>query len=319
MATNSRAGIANVVPPTFALEPFDKIKTKWSRWVKRFEGALEIFGVPVASRKNLILHYMGTETYNILCDHIAPTEPECKTYEEIVTVLGEYFDPEPLEMVELWKFRHLKQLENQSVLEYATMLQRESKYCKFEDYLQKGLRNQFVFGLQNERIKARLIEERDLTFEKAKQVAVSMEISGEGASLLNRKFQELNLTEKAEEVDHVTQRGRREQITNTCYRCGKEGHLANRCVHIGTYCRGCNRKGHLKKVCMRQGASFKKESSQYKSQNKPFKKYHTNMIEDEAEQKLQDYDDEDYDDQHCDDDTGYGDSQPRTSNATPTL
>ncbi|XP_055615373.1 uncharacterized protein K02A2.6-like [Toxorhynchites rutilus septentrionalis] len=187
---------AVVMPPTFALEPFDRNKSKWSRWVKRLQGAMEIFGVPQTSKKNLLLHYMGSETYNILCDHLSPVEPETKTFEEIVTTLGDFFDPVPLEMVELWKFRSRMQKEGETISEFITALQREAKYCKFDDYLPNALRNQLVFGLRNQRIRTRIIEERDLTFDKAKQISLSMEASGEGAEVLNRRMHEVNLMDR---------------------------------------------------------------------------------------------------------------------------
>ncbi|XP_055645629.1 uncharacterized protein K02A2.6-like [Toxorhynchites rutilus septentrionalis] len=98
-------------------------------------------------------------------------------------------------MVELWKFRQRMQREGESITEYITALQRDAKYCGFGEYLQKGLRNQLVFGLRNQRIRTRLIEERELTFDKAKQIALSMEASGEGAEVLNRRY-EVNLAER---------------------------------------------------------------------------------------------------------------------------
>ncbi|XP_055533820.1 uncharacterized protein LOC129723554 [Wyeomyia smithii] len=191
VATRSAA-----IPPSFAVETFDKNKSKWSRWVKRFEGALLIFGIPEANRKNMLLHFMGAETYDVLCDNLFPTEPENKTYNEIVTLLGEYFDPKPLEMVELWKFSKRMQREGESIAEFITALQREVKYCEFGEYLPKGLRNQLVFGLRNHRIRTRLIEEKNLTFDKAKQIALSMEASGEGAEVLNQRMQDVNLMDR---------------------------------------------------------------------------------------------------------------------------
>lgn len=243
-------GAAAAFPPMFTVEPFDRNKSKWSRWVKRFEGALNIFAVPPANRKEMILYYMGAETYNLLCDHLAPAEPENKTYQEIVTALEKFFDPEPLEMVELWKFRSRVQKEGESVMDFVTALQRESKYCHFGDYLEKALRNQLVFGLRNQRVKTRLIEEKELTFEKAKEIAVSMEASGEGVEVLNWKVHELNLVDKFYNRDQrptskdrrmtTRESGTASKVTNTttnkCFRCGSETHLANRCVHKNTVC-----------------------------------------------------------------------------------
>lgn len=40
-----------------------------------------------------------------------------------------------------------------------------------------ALRNQFVFGLQNKKSQARLLERKDLDFEQAVKIAVTMELS----------------------------------------------------------------------------------------------------------------------------------------------
>nr|XP_029719600.1 uncharacterized protein K02A2.6-like [Aedes albopictus] len=190
------AGTATPVAGSFAMEPFDKDKSKWARWVKRLEGGFRMFNVPVNRHKDYLLHYMGAATYDILCDHISPIEPETKSYAEIVTTLDAFFDPEPLEMVEVWKFRTRTQKEGETVKEFVTELQRDAKFCKFGNYLKTELRNQLVFGLRSKRIRSRLIEEKGLTFEKALEIALSMEASGEGAEMFEKRSQDVNYTER---------------------------------------------------------------------------------------------------------------------------
>lgn len=264
------------IPPTFNFEPFDRTKTKWGRWVKRLEGAMRLFGVNNNVMQSVLLHYMGSETYNILADNVSPDEPENQTYQQIVDVLGNYYDPEPLEMVELWKFRSRTQMEGESIAEFITALQREAKYCKFGDYLQNALRNQLVFGLRNQRIRSRLIEEKALTFDKAKDISLAMEASGEGAEVLNRKLHELNLIDNS--AHH--QRSSTSKVTNntnkTCYRCGSETHLANVCRHKDTVCGFCRKKGHLQRVCLSTppDSKFKKDDN---------KKLKTHLVEEEGE------------------------------------
>lgn len=297
-AAGSAAGFVAAVPSTFTFEPYDKHKSKWSRWVKRLESAMLIFGVPAASKLNMLLYYMGAETYNLLCDHLSPIEPETKSYDEVVAALDGYFDPEPLEMVELWRFRSRNQREGETITEFITALQREAKHCKFDTYLQKALRNQLVFGLRNQRIRSRLIEERELTFDKAKDIALSMEASGEGADVINRRMQDVNLMDGRKTKRHPAQAaapsGSTVQVTNTtnrtCFRCGSDAHLANVCAHKDTICSHCKKKGHLKRVCI----SFTSATAMMRRSTLASKhsKFNANMVEQEEEEASEDSDNE---------------------------
>lgn len=63
-------------------------------------------------------------------------------------------------------------------------LQKLSSHCKFGSYLKTALRNQFVFGLRNQRIQSRLLEVADLMMEKALKTATMMELAEQGVSKL---------------------------------------------------------------------------------------------------------------------------------------
>ncbi|KAK9754287.1 hypothetical protein QE152_g1374 [Popillia japonica] len=115
-----------------------------------------------------LLHYMGSEAYDIVCDKISPEKPSEKSYEELISVIKSHYSPEPLEIAEIFRFLQRKQHEGESALEYLTALQRLATTCKFADYLKKALRNQFVFGLRAQNIQSRLLEQRNLTFENVK-------------------------------------------------------------------------------------------------------------------------------------------------------
>lgn len=53
-----------------------------------------------------------------------------------------------------------------------------SRYCEFGRFLEEALRDKFVCGLNSERIKQRLLTEDGLTFERACEITIGMELAG---------------------------------------------------------------------------------------------------------------------------------------------
>lgn len=90
------------------------------------------------------------------------------SYKEITKVLEEHFDPAPNEILENYRFYLRKQEDGESCAEYVVVLRRMAATCNFGEYMEKALRNQFVFGLRNQLIQSRLLEQKDLTLNKAK-------------------------------------------------------------------------------------------------------------------------------------------------------
>ncbi|XP_052889020.1 uncharacterized protein LOC128297423 [Anopheles moucheti] len=150
-------------------------------------------------------------------------------------------------MVELFKFWKRKQQEGESVADYGKVLQKDAKYCDFGEYLNKALRNQFVFGLQNKAMQTRLMEEKELTWVKARTMALAMEATQKGIGIVRSEAVEVKFVEKSK-----TPEGKQKNPKWTavkCYRCGSDGHVANNCRHVTTTCLKCNKVGHLQRVC----------------------------------------------------------------------
>lgn len=257
--------------PIFQFEAFDRTKTTWSRWVERFQLALEIFGADRARRKKYVLHFMGSETYNVLCDRIYPKTPNQLLYKEVVDTLQEYFDPVPNEILENYRFHLCKQKEEQSCDDFIKELRRLSAHCNFGAYLETALRNQFVFGLKNNHMRVRLLEKKDLTLEKAVETVKAMEMSSKGGAEIQEKS-----TVNALHTQNKSKRNKRHASNapsnnnnnnsnpandkvRSCFRCGSKQHLATSCGHVNSICRFCSKKGHLQAVCFKK----KKEATNF--------------------------------------------------------
>uniref|UniRef100_A0A182PUQ5 CCHC-type domain-containing protein n=1 Tax=Anopheles epiroticus TaxID=199890 RepID=A0A182PUQ5_9DIPT len=217
----------------FVFEPFDSTNCKIQRWLERLEIAFKIHRVTEEDKRDYLLHYMGSTTYDVLCNKLKNANPQTKSFTEIVSILQEHFNPNPLEILENFKFASRKQRENESLCEYLMDLEKLAQSCNFGDYLDKALRNQFVFGLQNRAIQSRLLEVRDLTLDKAKDIAFGMEMS-------NRGTDEIQGAVSTYSVQHIVGASKKKskvpstQRKGTCYRCGNEDHLADKCRHQRT-------------------------------------------------------------------------------------
>lgn len=116
-------------------ETFDETKSSWERWLTRFESSYDICALKNDIKLKLLLHFIGIDTFDLLCEKFAPSTPEEKTYEVMKNTLKAIFDPSPLEIVENYRFHLRKQAEDESVEEFSIALRKLALHCKFGNYL----------------------------------------------------------------------------------------------------------------------------------------------------------------------------------------
>ncbi|XP_011858092.1 PREDICTED: uncharacterized protein LOC105555676 [Vollenhovia emeryi] len=247
---------------TINIDFFDVKQQTFRRWLQRLEGAFRFFKIQEGQEKvAYLLHFLGVEAFGILCDRLDPQDPYLLPYDALLNKLKEYYAPEPLEIAEIFVFRKRLQLPEESAQEYMAALQKLSLYCKFGEYLKTELRNQFVFGLRNQRIQGRLLETANLTMESALKTASGMELAEKGVNELK--------SEAAAAVDFVGSNGKalKKKTDNETkvkghsknYKPGRrtnscgQNHLAPDCTlprHVK--CHECGGFGHLQKVCKKK-------------------------------------------------------------------
>ncbi|CAG9817611.1 unnamed protein product [Phaedon cochleariae] len=241
---------------------------EFRRWLQRLEGAFTVFKVTEDLRVPYLLHYIGSKSFEIICDKVSPEDPYQKSFNELIEKMEQFYSPKPLEIAENFRFYQRKQQNGESLQEYAAALQKMSIHCNFGNYLKTALRNQFVFGLSSRRIQARLLESIDLNFDKAVKIATSMELSEKDAIQLhggpNNSLGYLGSTSRDSKPTHHFKNSRdstnsnkisnfsRNSNTVECFRCGG-GHFATKCkLDKNIQCKGCGVKGHLQKVCFKK-------------------------------------------------------------------
>ncbi|XP_061878364.1 uncharacterized protein K02A2.6-like [Entelurus aequoreus] len=256
------------------MDAFDESTEQWSTYVERFEHFVAANGLNEGRKLPVFFSVMGPATYGLLRSLIAPEKPGTKTYDEVVTLLQAHFSPKPIVIAERYRFHKRDQGEGETITQYVTDLKKLSEHCEFGAYLQDALRDRLVCGLNSESIKKRLLTEKDLTYQRAVELAVSIET-------VARESQQLSSSQKVNAVSLSLPPGRK------CTRCGRVNHKMEECFYKDQSCHNCGKRGHIARMCredkggpktthffwvkkgQKMKGKFKKRADQVEAETKP--------------------------------------------------
>ena len=167
----------------------------WESYVARLKLFWRVKKVAEEDKADQFLLFVAFEKLKTLC---SPEEPENKPLQELIALLGKYYKPKPSIMAEHFKFYNRKLMANESVAEYEAELKRLVKICVYSLYrrsintMLQSLRNQFVFGLNNEAWQRRLLQEPGvLTFTRAVEITKAAVAAHKDAQQFNNHKKQL--------------------------------------------------------------------------------------------------------------------------------
>lgn len=230
------------------LEAFDPSLETFPRYIQRVKIYFTANGIEEDKQKFVFLNSLGRKNYNLLANLLSPVGPETKTFNELVETLSKHFQPKSFVIAERHTFQSRYQRAGESITDFAVELKRLTIPCKYEDVtLRVTLRDRFVSGLLRESTRKRLLtEENDLTFERAVEIADSVE----KAVLQARQMNPTGSAERSVSKIHRVPENKPSlgRSLPTCHRCGGP-HLANACRYIDFKCHTCGKTGHIARVC----------------------------------------------------------------------
>ena len=110
-----------------------------------------------------LLTLMGSPTYSLLRNLVAPQKPPEMSYIDIVTTLTKHLAPKPLVFAERFRFYKRNQGAGETINTYVATLRKLARICDFGAQLDDAIRDQLVCGLSSAAIQKRLLSEVTLT------------------------------------------------------------------------------------------------------------------------------------------------------------
>ncbi|XP_061564077.1 uncharacterized protein K02A2.6-like [Cololabis saira] len=234
--------------------PFNSQTQSWEEYCEVLGYFFEANDIDDADKmKAILLSSVGSQTYSLMRNLVSPEKPGDKTFDQLVALLKEHYNPKPSEIVQRFMFYSRTRKPEETVLDFVAGLRKLAQDCNFGDKLKEQLRDRLVCGVADDRIQRRLLSEMDLTFDKALKIAQAIETANRDAKVLQSQLGELpQAVHKmaVQQSQHAVSVQRR-----ACYRCGSEQHRANECRFAQETCHGCGKRGHIQKVCRSRSAT----------------------------------------------------------------
>ena len=110
-------------------------------------------------KRAVFLSVVGAATYKVLRNLISPELPSEKSYDELVSVLEQHYNPAPSEIVERFRFYCRARKPGESVANFLVQLRSLVAHCNYGDSLENMLRDRLVCGINDDSIQKRLLAE----------------------------------------------------------------------------------------------------------------------------------------------------------------
>lgn len=271
-------------------EYFDDSKESFKSYKERLENFFALKQLSAdnsetnVAKARIFINSIGSKNYMLLCSLTAPISPVELPYKKLVEVLEQHLCPPPNVFAEQHKFLCRTQGPDECIADFIAALRQLTITCKFDCYNEGChksvanlfLRAQFIRGLSDSSIRERLLQETTLTFDRASEIALSLEASKQGnknisvSNSINRisHARPKPLTRKPQDSpsssynQHRTSNSHQHAssqvdfkalgIDDVCLRCGLNNHRVNDCRRDRSKikCASCGRVGHVSKVCI---------------------------------------------------------------------
>ncbi len=273
------------------LGEFDERKESWTNYQERVEQFISLNDVESTKQVSLLITHIGARGYGILKNLVAPDSPKDCTYAKLTKALSDHFCPKPLKYAERYKYGQRDQREGESVNDFVASIRKLSINCEYGSFLNDMLIQRLLEGTYHPSIRKRLMLEENLTFNKAVEIANSIEQANANCDLMQKTIPQghgqavhsvQNRSQNSSRF-YQQQQSYRPRKRVPCNHCGKTNHASHRCRLKNAVCNKCQRRGHIAAACPSSNNSQVQQRGSI------------NIMKDYDERDDGDYDGNDYD------------------------
>ena len=200
-----------------------------------------------SKKRGILLAACGSKTFQLIRS-LREEDPTSKPYDNVVQLITHYYDPKLSVIVQRYKFNSRARETDESISTYVAALRKLAEHCNYKNTLSEMLRDCLVFGINHPAIEKTLLAEKDLTLDKALDIARELEAAEKGTKDLK-----VEVTPTASSSYFVSQSHYRRLLQKMlestrshkpCYRCGGP-HLPSTCKCKDWEYFNCKRKDRL--------------------------------------------------------------------------
>ena len=248
-----------------AISKFCEDKEEWSQYTERLVNEHFFTANSITSndkKHSVFCTVIRVRAYKQLRSLITLEKPDETDFVMLSKAMKNHYAPTPSERVQRFRFNSCFCRPGESVSMFVTELCAIAKFCNFVDTLNLMISDRLVCGINDENTQQLLLAEKEMTYDKALEIARSQEVAAQNVLTLHGRHSRVGSStipgllmepinavksgkQPAGQSSPSDQRHARD-FTKPCYRCGNSGHKPK---FLRAKCQGCGKVGHLKKVC----------------------------------------------------------------------
>ncbi len=247
------------VKPPDAVTWTGNIDCEWRTFKQRFTLDLQAVGLDEASDARkiaLLLTVAGPQSIEVFNTLVFERAEDKGTYDVVIEKFDSHCSPKKNETFERYVFRTRLQQQGETFDSFLMDLKLKARTCNFRLLQDSMIRDQIVFGINDKKVRERLLRETELTLNDAVRICHASEIALQHAKTFYENAKTSGSDSSA--VAAVTERMQRSRMTKVkqqkekelfnCKRCGRR-HPPKQCPAYGKVCAKCKGQNHFAKQC----------------------------------------------------------------------